>query len=159
MNLAYLLIGGNMGDRLKNLDKTKELISGSCGSIIRSSSVFETAAWGKTDQPDFLNQALLLETSLSALDLLRSLLAVEHQMGRFRGVKYGPRIIDIDMIFFNDDIVDLPDLKIPHPQMQNRRFVLTPLAEIAPNLVHPVLGRSMTQLLSECPDQLAVNKK
>jgi 2-amino-4-hydroxy-6-hydroxymethyldihydropteridine diphosphokinase len=159
MNLAYLLIGGNMGDRLKNLDKTRELISGSCGSIIRSSSVFETAAWGKTDQPDFLNQALLLETSLSALDLLRSLLAVEHQMGRFRGVKYGPRIIDIDMIFFNDDIVDLPDLKIPHPQMQNRRFVLTPLAEIAPNLVHPVLGRSMTQLLSECPDQLAVNKK
>jgi 2-amino-4-hydroxy-6-hydroxymethyldihydropteridine diphosphokinase len=159
MNLAYLLIGGNMGDRLKNLDKTRELISGSCGSIIRSSSVFETAAWGKTDQPDFLNQALLLETSLSAIDLLRSLLAVEQKMGRFRGEKYGPRIIDIDMIFFNDDIVDLPDLKIPHPQMQNRRFVLTPLAEIAPNLVHPVLGRSMTQLLSECPDQLAVNKK
>jgi 2-amino-4-hydroxy-6-hydroxymethyldihydropteridine diphosphokinase len=159
MNLAYLLIGGNMGDRFENLDKTRELISGSCGSIIRSSSVFETAAWGKTDQPDFLNQALLLETSLSAMDLLRSLLAVEQKMGRFRGEKYGPRIIDIDMIFFNDEIVDLPDLKIPHPQMQNRRFVLTPLAEIAPSLVHPVLGRSMTQLLSECPDQLAVNKK
>ena len=159
MNRAYLLIGGNMGDRFENLDKTRELISGSCGSIILSSSVFETAAWGKTDQPDFLNQALLLETSLSAVDLLRSLLAIEQKMGRFRGEKYGPRIIDIDMIFFNDDIVDLPDLKIPHPQMQNRRFVLTPLAEIAPNLVHPVLGRSMTQLLSECPDQLAVNKK
>ena len=159
MNRAYLLIGGNMGDRFENLDKTRELISGSCGSIILSSSVFETAAWGKTDQPDFLNQALLLETPLSAVDLLRSLLAIEQKMGRFRGEKYGPRIIDIDMIFFNDDIVDLPDLKIPHPQMQNRRFVLTPLAEIAPNLVHPVLGRSMTQLLSECPDQLAVNKK
>ena len=148
-----------MGDRFENLDKTRELISGSCGSIILSSSVFETAAWGKTDQPDFLNQALLLETPLSAVDLLRSLLAIEQKMGRFRGEKYGPRIIDIDMIFFNDDIVDLPDLKIPHPQMQNRRFVLTPLAEIAPNLIHPVLGRSMTQLLSECPDQLAVNKK
>jgi 2-amino-4-hydroxy-6-hydroxymethyldihydropteridine diphosphokinase len=159
MNLAYLLIGGNMGTRFENLDKTREMISGSCGSIIRCSSVFETSAWGKTDQPDFLNQALLLGTKLAASELLICLLAVEQKMGRFRGEKYGPRIIDIDIIFYNHDIVDLPDLKIPHPQMQNRRFVLEPLAEIAPKLVHPVLGRSMTELLYDCPDQLAVNKK
>jgi 2-amino-4-hydroxy-6-hydroxymethyldihydropteridine diphosphokinase len=159
MNSAYLLIGGNMGDRFENLDKTRALISGDCGDIVKQSSVFETSAWGKTDQPDFLNQALELETALQAGDLLKSLLAIEQKMGRFRGEKYGPRIIDIDIILFNREIIDLPHLKVPHPQMQNRRFVLAPMAEIAPRLVHPVSGKTMTQLLADCPDGLAVNKK
>lgn len=148
-----------MGTRFENLGKTRVLISGSCGTIVKQSSVFETSAWGKTDQPDFLNQALELETTLDAGELLRSLLEIEQKMGRFRGEKYGPRIIDIDIILFNREIIDLPDLKVPHPQMQNRRFVLAPMAEIAPELEHPVLGKTMTRLLAECPDGLAVNKK
>ncbi len=159
MNSAYLLIGGNMGERLENLDKTRALISGSCGTIVKQSSVYETSAWGKTDQPDFLNQALRVETYLGPAALLKALLGIEQEMGRYRGEKYGPRIIDIDIIFFNHEIIDLPDLKIPHPRMQNRKFVLTPLAEIAPQFVHPVLGISMSQLLEECTDELAVNKK
>ncbi|HLO79719.1 MAG TPA: 2-amino-4-hydroxy-6-hydroxymethyldihydropteridine diphosphokinase [Chitinophagaceae bacterium] len=159
MNSAYLLIGGNMGERLENLDKTRTLLSGSCGTIVKQSSVFETSAWGKTDQPDFLNQALLVETSLSPEVLLKQLLGIEQVMGRYRGEKYGPRIIDIDIIFFNQEIIDLPDLKIPHPRMQNRRFVLAPLAEMAPGFIHPVLGKSMARLLEECTDELAVNKK
>lgn len=159
MNRAYLLIGGNMGDRFENLDKTRVLISGACGTIVKQSSVFETSAWGKTDQPDFLNQALELETALNARDLLKVLLATEQKMGRFRGEKYGPRIIDIDILLFNREIIDLPELKVPHPQMQNRRFALTPMAEIAPELIHPVLGKTMTRLLADCPDKLAVNKK
>lgn len=159
MNSAYLLIGGNMGDRSENLDKTRALISATCGNISKTSAVYETSAWGKTDQPDFLNQALLVRTESNAEDLLKELLLIEQQMGRYRGEKYGPRIIDIDIIFFNSDIIELPDLKIPHPRMQNRRFVLTPLAEIEPDLIHPVLNKSLSQLLAECPDTLPVNKK
>jgi 2-amino-4-hydroxy-6-hydroxymethyldihydropteridine diphosphokinase len=159
MNRAYLLIGGNMGERCENLEKTKILISEQCGSIVKQSSIYETAAWGKTNQHDFLNQALLLETDLGPVPLLSTLLAIEQKMGRYRLEKYGPRIIDIDIILYNQDIIDLPDLKIPHPQMQNRMFVMAPLTEIAPAIVHPILGKSMKELLSECPDTLAVYKK
>jgi 2-amino-4-hydroxy-6-hydroxymethyldihydropteridine diphosphokinase len=158
MNKAYLLIGGNMGDRNKNLNEAIDFIARECGSVIKSSSIYETAAWGKTDQPDFLNQCLLIQTSLSAPDLMKQLLKIEEKMGRKRKEKNDPRIIDIDILFFNDEVLQTEFLTLPHPQIQNRRFALVPLKEIAPNLVHPVFKKSMSKLLDECPDKLEVKK-
>lgn len=158
MNKAYLLIGGNMGSRLQNLGLAEELIRIRLGNIVQRSSVYETAAWGKTDQQPFLNQALLLHTELEAPELMRRILRIELEMGRERMEKNGPRIIDIDILFFNDLVLDTPQLRLPHPALQLRRFVLVPMAEIAPHLVHPVLHGTITELLEHCPDQLAVQK-
>jgi len=158
MNTAYLLIGGNLGNRKENLRKAAELINEQCGSLIRSSSIYETAAWGMTEQPSFLNQALEISTSADAKQLLRKILKIEKEMGRIRKEKLGPRLIDIDILLFGNEIHDLQFLKIPHPEMQNRRFVLTPLAEIDPELQHPVLKKTIAQLLEECPDNLEVKK-
>jgi 2-amino-4-hydroxy-6-hydroxymethyldihydropteridine diphosphokinase len=159
MNKAYLLIGGNMGDRLANLEMAKLAIYQEIGPILLSSSMYETAAWGKEDQPAFLNQALLIETNLIAHDLMMALLAIEKNMGRIRQEHLGPRTIDLDIIFFNDQIIDSANLTIPHPQMQKRNFVLTPLKEIAPNFIHPILKKSITQLLTDCEDPLLCIKK
>ncbi len=159
MNYAYLLIGGNIGDRIENLRKTRAFIARSCGRILRESAIYETSAWGKTDQADFLNQALRVETELTPTLLLWKILEIEQELGRFRGEKFGPRIIDIDIILYNSEIINLPSLTVPHPHMQNRRFVMAPMAEIAPSIVHPILGKTMAELLMVCPDQLAVDKK
>ena len=158
MKTAYLLIGGNLGNRKENLLNAARLINEHCGTVTRTSSTYETAAWGITDQPAFLNQALKIATLLNARQLLRKILRIEKEMGRIRKEKLGPRIIDIDIILYEDELHNLPFLTIPHPEMQNRRFVLTPLAEIAPDLEHPVLKKSIAQLLEECPDNLEVNK-
>lgn len=158
MNKAYLLTGTNLGERLKNITTAARLIGEQCGIINKKSSVYETAAWGKTDQPAFLNQALELSTSLNAKQLIRRILKIEKTMGRIRKEKYGPRIIDIDILFFNDEQHHLSFLKVPHPEIQNRRFALLPLAEIAPDLVHPVLHKTISTLLKNCPDLLAVKK-
>lgn len=158
MNTAYLLTGGNLGEREQNLAKARELITRDCGTIITPSSLYETAAWGNTDQPSFLNQALELQTSLTALQLIRKILKIEKQMGRVRKEKYGPRIIDIDILLFNNEKHNYPFLKIPHPEMQNRRFALLPLAEIAPGIIHPVLNKTVTGLLDACSDELPVKK-
>jgi 2-amino-4-hydroxy-6-hydroxymethyldihydropteridine diphosphokinase len=158
MNKVFLLIGGNMGDRLQNLHQAIDLLAAACGPVIQQSAVYETAAWGITDQAAFLNQALELTTHLTARELITTILSVEEQMGRRRMEKFGPRIIDIDILFFNDAIIHEPDLTIPHPQLQNRRFVLVPMVEIAPDLVHPVLHKTIDELLRECRDELAVRK-
>jgi len=158
MNKAYLMIGGNLGKREENFEMTRKLIEQCCGPIVKSSSLYETAAWGKTDQPSFLNQALEIETRLNAKQLMRRILKLEKTMGRERAEKYGPRIIDIDILLFNQEEYDYSFLKIPHPEMQNRRFALLPLAEIEPDLQHPVLKKSISQLLEECPDKLEVKK-
>lgn len=158
MNEAFLLTGGNTGNRKSHLLKAKQQIEKRCGSILQESSFYETAAWGKEDQDAFLNQVLKIETSLDASSLLRNLLAIEEEMGRKRETKYGPRNIDIDILFFNNDIISLPGLTIPHPQMQHRRFVLEPLNEIAPGKIHPVSKKTVSQLLAQCTDPLPVNK-
>ena len=158
MNKAYLLIGGNLGDRKENLEKARELIALHCGHIVKTSSIYETAAWGKTDQPSFLNQALEINTLLTAKQLIKKVLQVEKKLGRIRQEKYGPRVMDIDILLFNNEILDLDFLKLPHPEMQNRRFALIPLAEIAPSEIHPVFKKSIVELLKECPDQLEVKK-
>ena len=158
MRTAYLLIGGNLGNRKENLAKAVSLINEQCGSLTRSSSIYETEAWGNTDQPSFLNQALEISTSLTARLLMRRVLRIEEEMGRIRKEKLGPRIIDIDILLFENEIHDLRFLKIPHPEMQNRRFVLVPLAEINSTLQHPVLKKTIAELLEECPDNLEVKK-
>jgi 2-amino-4-hydroxy-6-hydroxymethyldihydropteridine diphosphokinase len=158
MNKAYLLIGGNIGNREETLGEARELIKQHCGIITITSSIYETAAWGKTDQPSFLNQALEIKTELNARQLMRRILKVEKMMGRIRKEKYGPRIIDIDILLFNNEVHNFPLLKLPHPVMQNRRFALIPLAEIAPNIVNPTLKKTINQLLKDCPDKLEVKK-
>jgi len=158
VNKAYLLIGGNIGEREQVLKQARELINAYCGQIVQSSSIYETAAWGKEDQASFLNQALEIQTALSATALLEKILWVEKKLGRIREEKYGPRIIDIDILLFNDDIINEPGLKVPHPEMQNRRFVLAPLSEIEPGKMHPALKKTINELLEICPDKLEVNK-
>ena len=158
MSKAYLLTGGNLGNRKENLSKAIELINQQCGIVTNASSLYETAAWGITDQPSFLNQALEISTQLNARQLMRKVLRVEKIMGRVRKEKLGPRSIDIDILFYENEVHDIRFLKIPHPELQNRRFVLVPLAEISPELQHPVLKRSVAELLEECPDNLEVKK-
>ena len=159
MNKVYLLIGGNMGDRMANLDIALNLMESNLGKITLLSSRYETAAWGFTEQPHFLNQAVLLQTDLLANDLMLAILNIEKSMGRERSIPLGPRIIDIDIIYFNEEIIDNITVTIPHPKMTARRFVLLPLVEIAPDYIHPILLKSNSVLLKECGDSLAVNKK
>ena len=147
-----------MGQRDEQLAYAARLIEERCGTIIDRSSLYETAAWGKTDQNSFLNQALVLVTSLNARDLLNEILYIENLMGRDRVEKYGPRIIDIDIIFFNHQIIREDGLTIPHPEMAKRRFVLEPLNQVIPAYIHPVYYKTVSELLEKCDDKLPVKK-
>jgi 2-amino-4-hydroxy-6-hydroxymethyldihydropteridine diphosphokinase len=158
MHIIYLLLGSNMGNSHEQLLLAQKNISVDIGDIAASSSLYSTAAWGNIDQADFLNQVLIVETDLSASKLLQSVLTIEKKMGRVRTIKNAPRIIDIDILFFNNEIVKLKKLIIPHPEIQNRRFVLTPLAELSPNFMHPTLKKTINQLLIACKDPLNVQK-
>lgn len=158
MNRTYLLIGGNVGNRHQNLAKAARLIDGQAGKVVQCSAIYETEAWGKSDQPAFLNQVLEVETSLQPQSLLKAILHIEQEMGRRRNEKYGPRTIDIDILLYDNLELDTDDLVIPHPQLHLRRFALSPLAEIAATVIHPFLKKSIDELLLECPDKLAVKK-
>ena len=158
MNKIYLLLGSNIGNTAQQLIKAKKNIEKKIGGIIRQSSIYQTAAWGKTDQPDFLNQVIIAETKLSAQESMQAILSIEKEMGRIRTIKNAPRIIDIDILFFNKEIINQTNLIIPHPEIQNRRFVLVPLNELSPNLKHPILQKNIHQLLKICPDKLDVKK-
>lgn len=157
MNKAYLLTGSNMGNREEHLSNARNLLQ-EAGEITAASSLYETAAWGKTDQPAFLNQSLALDTALNAKQLMRRILKMEKQLGRIREEKYGPRIIDIDILLFNEEVHNYAFLKLPHPEMQNRRFALLPLSEIAPAIIHPVFKKNILALLADCKDELEVKK-
>ena len=159
MNTAYLLIGGNVGDRAANLQTALKRISETCGTITSTSSLYETAAWGNTNQPSFYNQAVVVTTPLSPVALMDQLLEIELEMGRIRTQKYGPRTIDLDILMIDELVISSEKLTIPHPQMQNRRFALLPLVEVAPTLTHPLLDQSIGVLLQNCPDTLDVQKK
>lgn len=158
METAYLLLGTNEGVREKNLQKAKELIEKVCGKIIRSSSVYETEAWGLKEQNSFLNEAVSISTLLDALSLLAALKNIEGQTGRTETVKWGPRVIDIDILFYGNETVNETDLKIPHPFIAERKFTLVPLNEIARDFVHPVLKKAINELLKECKDESEVRR-
>jgi 2-amino-4-hydroxy-6-hydroxymethyldihydropteridine diphosphokinase len=158
MHTIYLLLGSNMGNSNEQLLIAREYIKIDIGKIITTSSLYSTAAWGNTKQADFLNQVLIIETTLPGNKVLKSILSIEKKMGRVRTIKNAPRIIDIDILFFNSDIVHLKNLTVPHPEIQNRRFVLTPLAELSANFVHPILKKTIHQLLIACKDSLNVQK-
>ena len=156
--ITFLLLGTNLGDRKKNLSIARNAIEVSVGTILKASSIYQTAAWGKTDQPDFLNQALEVQTALSAEDVLAEILKIERAMGRKRDQHWGERIIDIDILLFERKIISSSALTIPHPQLQNRRFALEPLAEIGSDVTHPLLQLTIQEMLAQCSDLLEVRR-
>ncbi len=158
MNIIYLLLGSNQQQPQQQLIKAQKLITKQIGSISRTSAVYKTAAWGNTKQPDFLNQVIIVQTPLQAANVMQVILAIEEKMGRLRTVKNAPRIIDIDILFFNKEIIATPLVQVPHPRIAQRNFVLMPLNELSPNFKHPVLQKSIHQLLRICTDTLTVHK-
>ena len=158
MNQVVLGLGSNIGDRKKNLDKaTKELLHNGC-RLVKESSIYETEPWGNTNQPQFYNKVLEISTSLSPQELLSLILKIEIKLGRERNKKWSPRIIDIDILFFSDLIINEPNLNIPHSHLHERKFVLEPLNETVPDYIHPVLKKPIHQLLAELKDTSKVEK-
>jgi 2-amino-4-hydroxy-6-hydroxymethyldihydropteridine diphosphokinase len=145
-HLIYLAAGTNLGDRLANL-KAAEAALPPHVKVLQVSPIYQTPPWGYTDQPDFLNLVFKAETSLSPQELLKFLKMLETELGRKPGIRFGPRLIDLDILFYDDLVLDVEGLSIPHPRLVERAFVLVPLVAIAPELVHPILGLRMDQLL------------
>ncbi|WP_188751665.1 2-amino-4-hydroxy-6-hydroxymethyldihydropteridine diphosphokinase [Parapedobacter defluvii] len=155
---TYLLLGTNMGNREALLTQARAEITDEIGSLTRVSSIYETAAWGNENQPNYLNQVIQVTTQLPPFRLLEKIQAIEKKMGRKRHIKWEARLIDIDILFYGDYIINMPDLKVPHPHLAERNFALIPLQEIAPFLVHPLSKKNITDLVKQTTDRLPVNR-
>jgi 2-amino-4-hydroxy-6-hydroxymethyldihydropteridine diphosphokinase len=155
---AYLLLGSNKGNSAEIFEKACKEINKEVGNIVQSSSLYRTEPWGVTDQADYLNQLIIIDTNYEPVELLKLLLQLEKDLGRERIIKWGPRTIDIDILYFEKEIVVRPELKIPHPELQNRKFALIPLVELDPDFIHPVFNISNREMLKRCKDKLQVNK-
>ena len=158
MNNVLLQLGSNMGNNKVQLAYAQRLIKEKIGNIHSASSLYDTVPWGNVSQHNFLNQVIGIYTKLNTYKLIDTILAIEEQMGRVRNELYGPRIIDIDVLFFNDEIINQRKLTVPHPLINQRRFVLEPLVEMVPDFIHPQFNKTMLQLLAECTDTLNVQK-
>ncbi len=159
MNTTYLIFGSNLGDRLKLLEEASQLVEKNIGAISKKSAIYDTEPWGFVHENTFLNQVICVQTNLAPHNLLGETQKIENSLGRIREeVQYTARTIDIDILLYNDWIIRTDDLQIPHLKMPERRFVLEPLTEIAANLWHPVLKKTMQQLLDECKDVMKVRK-
>jgi len=158
MHIVYLLLGGNLGDREKNLADAAKLVAERLGKILLLSSIYETAPWGYQSQPSFLNQVVKVETDLAPLNILNELKDIELFLGRKNTKKWHERLIDIDILMCDDMILNSKDLVIPHPHLHKRKFTLIPFAEIAAELVHPQLKKTIKKLSEECTDELKVEK-
>lgn len=154
----FILLGSNLNDPIYQLTSARKKIAQRVGTLTVCSSLYKTAPWGLDNQPPFYNQVVSLDTDLAPAALLRALQQIENDMGRVRKVRWGPRIIDLDILFYHDQIIDTDFLKLPHPSIPQRNFTLVPLAEIASELVHPILKKKIATLLEECGDLAAVEK-
>ncbi|WP_430971712.1 2-amino-4-hydroxy-6-hydroxymethyldihydropteridine diphosphokinase [Sunxiuqinia rutila] len=159
MAKVFLLLGGNLGNKKVIFNQALALLEEAVGKIEQQSAIYETEPWGFESEDLFWNQVVVLETRLDADSLLQETQQIEYQLGRVRhGAQYSSRLIDLDILFYDQLILNQPRLEIPHPRMGERRFVLEPLAEIAPDFIHPASKKTIAQLLAECTDQLAVKK-
>ncbi|MGQ7867895.1 2-amino-4-hydroxy-6-hydroxymethyldihydropteridine diphosphokinase [Sunxiuqinia sp. sy24] len=159
MAKVFLLLGGNLGNKKMIFNQAVALLEASVGQIVQQSSIYETEPWGFESDDLFWNQVVVLETNLEAKTVLEKTQQIEHSLGRVRHAEqYSSRLIDLDILLYDQLEMQSSTLEIPHPRMGERRFVLAPLAEIAPGFIHPVFKKTVDQLLSECPDQLAVKK-
>ncbi|MCE6988906.1 2-amino-4-hydroxy-6-hydroxymethyldihydropteridine diphosphokinase [Dyadobacter sp. CY323] len=155
---VFLLLGSNLGDRSLILKSAREQIAEKVGTILKESSMYETAPWGLTDQPAFLNQVVEIDTELTPQEVLTNILDIEDKLGRVRYERWGARVIDIDLLYYKDCILDSARLTLPHPRIQDRRFILIPLTEIAPDFLHPLLQKTSVEILSGSADNSKVVK-
>lgn len=158
MNKAVLLLGSNMGERHTNIKNASISIEHELGKIVQSSSVYETEPWGNTQQQHFLNQVIIISSDLTSEELMKKIISIEEKSGRIRKIKWEPRIVDIDVLFFNSETISTKILTVPHPGLHLRKFALIPLVELIPEFIHPILKKSMTELLHHLKDPLEVKK-